>query len=89
MRLHGMCGAYAGVAPAAIEAAVGATEDRLRDSRIRDFVPIFVERHARARLDAAFAPGARSHVVTAGQSPFQAMGVISRSADRRVASWPR
>ncbi|WP_435224455.1 three-helix bundle dimerization domain-containing protein [Streptomyces sp. Tue6028] len=44
---------YAEATPAAIEAAVRASEDRLRDSRIRDFVPIFVERRARALLDAS------------------------------------
>jgi len=44
---------YAEAAPARVDAAVKAAHDNLRDSRIRDFVPIFVERRARATLDAS------------------------------------
>ncbi|MCW2901500.1 MAG: hypothetical protein JWO67_3765 [Streptosporangiaceae bacterium] len=44
---------YTTAEPAKVEAAVKAAHNNLRDSRIRDFVPIFVERHARATLDAS------------------------------------
>ncbi|MGW0949153.1 three-helix bundle dimerization domain-containing protein [Streptomyces sp. NPDC002623] len=44
---------YKGMEPAAVGAAVRAAEERLRGARIRDFVPIFVERQARATLDAS------------------------------------
>lgn len=43
---------YASTEPAAVDAAVKA-EERFRGARIRDFVPIFVERQARATLDAS------------------------------------
>ncbi|MGW0949123.1 three-helix bundle dimerization domain-containing protein [Streptomyces sp. NPDC002623] len=38
---------YTGMEPTAVGAAVKEAEERLRDARIRDFVPIFVERQAR------------------------------------------
>ncbi|QKZ24638.1 hypothetical protein HUT05_05645 [Streptomyces chartreusis] len=44
---------YTEVEPAAVSAAVKAAEGRLRGARIRGFVPIFVERRARAELDAS------------------------------------
>jgi hypothetical protein len=44
---------YAAAEPAKVDAAVKAAHDNLRNSRIRDFVPILVERQARATLDAS------------------------------------
>jgi hypothetical protein len=44
---------YATTEPAKVDAAVKVAHNNLRDSRIRAFVPIFVERQARAALDAS------------------------------------
>lgn len=38
------------VAPTAVDAAVAAGHARFENRPIRDFVPLFVERHARQRL---------------------------------------
>jgi predicted metalloprotease with PDZ domain len=44
---------YSMTEPAMVDEVVKAARDSLRDSRIRDFVPILIERRARAALDGA------------------------------------
>lgn len=41
---------FPGVAPADVDAAVGAAHARFANRPIRDFVPLFVEKHARHHL---------------------------------------
>ncbi|MEY9964745.1 hypothetical protein ABIA33_002787 [Streptacidiphilus sp. MAP12-16] len=43
-------------APERVEAAVAAALDHFQDTRIRDFVPVLVERRARAALDTELIP---------------------------------
>ncbi|MEU5148628.1 hypothetical protein AB0G42_15735 [Streptomyces yangpuensis] len=47
-----------------VDAAVRAALDRFEDSKVRNFIPVLVERRARAALEAASGPdraGARPH----------------------------
>ncbi|MFJ9724796.1 three-helix bundle dimerization domain-containing protein [Streptomyces sp. NPDC101209] len=47
--------------PGQVEAAMSAAEKHFEDSRIRDFVPVLVERRARSALDAAIMAEASDH----------------------------
>jgi hypothetical protein len=44
---------YTGTEPATIDAAVKTARDNRVGSRIREYVPIFIERQARSTLDAS------------------------------------
>ncbi|WJL95640.1 hypothetical protein QSU92_17290 [Microbacterium sp. ET2] len=48
---------YPQASPVDIEAALGRAREHFHDARVRDFIPVLVEREARAVLDQTLSPG--------------------------------